>query len=97
MPKSVLKKCKTVVIENVCIIRHIIKNDKWELDAGLKLGGDKKYRKRFKSLNDAKVHAEILKVKLQNQGISAFKLSNAELADAEQALKNFKRLNLGHC
>ena len=87
MPKSVLKKCKTVVIENVCIIRHIIKNDKWELDAGLKLGGDKKYRKRFKSLNDAKVHAEILKVKLQNQGISAFKLSNAELADAEQAIK----------
>ena len=90
MPKSVLKKCKTVVIENVCIIRHIIKNDKWELDAGLKLGGDKKYRKRFKSLNDAKVHAEILKVKLQNQGISAFKLSNAELADAELALKKLQ-------
>ena len=31
------KKRNNIVIEGVCTIRHITKNDKWELDAGLKL------------------------------------------------------------
>jgi hypothetical protein len=49
MPKLSNKKQNSVVIEGVCTIRHIAKNDKWEVDAGLKLGGSKKHRKRFKS------------------------------------------------
>ena len=90
MPKLESKKCKTVVIDKVCIIRYILKNDKWELDAGLKLGGTKKYRKRFKTLDEAKVHAELLKVRIKNEGLGGFKLSRAEQIDAERALKVLK-------
>lgn len=90
MLKLVSKKCKTVVIDKVCIIRYILKNDKWELDAGLKLGGTKKYRKRFKTLDEAKVHAELLKVRIKNEGLGGFKLSRAEQIDAERALKVLK-------
>ncbi len=91
MPKLVNKKRKNIVIEGICTIRHIEKNDKWEVDAGLKLGGTKKHRKRFKSLSDAKLHSEQLKVKLRNQGKNAFKLSTAQQVDAEQALKALKK------
>ena len=91
MPKLVNKKRKNIVIEGICTIRHIEKNDKWEVDAGLKLGGTKKHRKRFKSLSDAKLHSEQLKVKLRNQGKNAFKLTTAQQVDAEQALKALKK------
>jgi hypothetical protein len=43
MPQVVNKKQNSVVIEGVRTIRHIAKNDKWEVDAGLK-----KHRKRLK-------------------------------------------------
>jgi len=43
MPKVVNKKQNSVVIEGVRTIRHIAKNDKWEVDAGFK-----KHRKRLK-------------------------------------------------
>ena len=87
MPKLVNKKQNSVVIEGVCTIRHIEKNDKWEVDAGLKLGGTKKHRKRFKSKGGALAHAELLKTKLHNQGMSAFKLTTAQQVDAKQAFK----------
>ena len=41
MPKLVNKKQNSVVIEGVCTIRHIEKNDKWEVDAGLNLAEQK--------------------------------------------------------
>ena len=90
MPKVVNKKLSNVVIEGVCIIRHVAKNDKWEVDAGLKLGGTKKHRKRFKSKEEALTYGELLKVKLRNQGTSAFKLTTAQQVDAEQALLALK-------
>jgi len=90
MPKLVNKKQNSVVIEGVCTIRHIAKNDKWEVDAGLKLGGDKKHRKRFKSKEEATTYAELLKGKLRNQGTSAFRLTTAQQVDAEQAFKALK-------
>jgi integrase len=90
MPKLVNKKQNSVVIEGVCTIRHIAKNDKWEVDAGLKLGGDKKHRKRFKSKEEASTYAELLKGKLRNQGTSAFRLTTAQQVDAEQAFKALK-------
>ena len=43
MPIVVNKKQNSVVIEGVRTIRHIAKNDKWEVDAGFK-----KHRKRLK-------------------------------------------------
>lgn len=90
MPKVVNKKHKNIVIEGICIIRHVSKNDKWEVDAGLKLGGAKKHRKRFKSKVEALTHAEILKSKLRNQGTDAFKLTPAQQVDAEHALQMLK-------
>ena len=87
MPKVVNKKPNKVVIEGVCIIRHVAKNDKWEVDAGLKLGGTKKHRKRFKTKEEALTYGELLKVKLRNQGTNAFKLTTAQQVDAEQAFK----------
>ena len=90
MPKSANRKRKPVIIEGVCIIRYIPQKDKWDLDAGLKLGGTKKYRKRFKSFEDAKSHAELLRRKLHNQGTSAFSLSQEQQVDAKQALKVLK-------
>lgn len=90
MPKLVNKKQNSVVIEGVCTIRHIAKNDKWEVDAGLKLGGTKKHRKRFKTKDEALAYADLLKTKLHNQGTNAFKLTTAQQVDAEQALKALK-------
>ena len=87
IPKVVNKKLNNVVIEGVCIIRHVAKNDKWEVDAGLKLGGTKKHRKRFKTKEEALTYGELLKVKLRNQGTSAFKLTTAQQVDAEKAFK----------
>lgn len=80
------KRSKVVSIEGVCVIRHKKQFGKWELDAGLKLGGTKKYRKRFDSLEEAKVHAEQIKAKLKNQGVGGFKLTREQLVDAEKAL-----------
>ena len=84
------KKHNSIFIKGVCTIRHIAKNDKWEVDAGLKLGGTKKRRKRFKSKEEALTYSELLKSKLRNEGISAFKLTAAQQVDAEQALKVLK-------
>jgi integrase len=89
-----IRKKKTIIIEGVCSIRHLTKIDKYELDAGLKLGGLKKYRMRFNSQEDAKEHAEQLKVKLKNQGIGGFKLSRDQQVDAEKALKVVERLGV---
>lgn len=90
MPKTSDKRKKNITYRGVCIIRYMPNIDKWDLDAGLKLGGPKKYRKRFKTLQEAKVHAEQLKVHLKNQGTDAFKLTKAQQADAEEALKVLK-------
>ena len=82
-----IRKKKTVTIEGVCVIRHKPQNDKWELDAGLKLGGTKKYRQTFATLDLAKVKAEQIKTKLKNEGIKGFSLTRDEQIDAEKALK----------
>jgi integrase len=78
---------KPIEIEGVCLIRYVPNFDRWELDAGLKFGGKSKYRKQFKSLNEAKVHAEQLKARLKNEGLGGFKLSRSQQVDAEKALK----------
>ena len=91
MSSTLTKKNKTIIIANVCSIRHISKNDKWELDAGKKLGGTKKYRRRFKSLDEAKQCAEKIRVKLHNQGTNAFSLSTHQHADAMQAFNRLKK------
>jgi len=87
MHKKMIRKKKTVTIEGVCVIRHKPQNDKWELDAGLKLGGTKKYRQTFATLDLAKVKAEQIKTKLKNEGIKGFSLNRDEQIDAEKALK----------
>ena len=87
MHKKTIRKKKTVTIEGVCVIRHKPQNDKWELDAGLKLGGTKKYRQTFATLDLAKVKAEQIKTKLKNEGIKGFSLTRDEQIDAEKALK----------
>jgi integrase len=87
MHKKMIRKKKTVTIEGVCVIRHKPQNDKWELDAGLKLGGTKKYRQTFATLDLAKVKAEQIKTKLKNEGIKGFSLTRDEQIDAEKALK----------
>ena len=94
---SEIKRQNKVVIEGVCIIRHVAKNDKWEVDAGLKLGGTKKHRKRFKSKERGTASlVNNLKVKLRNQGTSAFKLTTAQQVDAEQALKALEETKVHH-
>ena len=52
---------------------------------------ESKYRKRFKSLSDAQLHSEQLKIRLRNQGIGAFRLTEAQQVDAQQALKALKK------
>ena len=81
------KKSKTISINGVCVIRYVPKVDKYEVDAGLKLGGTTKHRKRCATKQEALAYADQLKVKIKNHGFSAFKLSAEEQADAEKALK----------
>ena len=94
MHKKTIRKKKTVTIEGVCVIRHKPQNDKWELDAGLKLGGTKKYRQTFATLDLAKVKAEQIKTKLKNEGIKGFSLTRDEQIDAEKALKLAKPIDV---
>jgi len=86
MPKKAGKRTKIVKIPGVGTIRYKKDRGNWELDAGLKLGGPNKYRKRFATLEDAKVEAEKIKVKLKNQGTDGFKLTREQQVDAEAAL-----------
>ena len=94
MQRKTIRKKKTVTIDGVCVIRHKPKNDKWELDAGLKLGGTKKYRRTFATLDLAKIKAEQLKTKLKNEGIKGFSLTRDEQIDAEKALKLAKPIDV---
>ena len=68
-------------------IRYLAARDKFEVDAGMRLGGTKKYRKWFKTEEEAKGHADTLKIRLKNDGLGGFKLSRGEQIDAEKALK----------
>jgi integrase len=72
------------------LIRHIVDRDTYEVDAGYKLGGEKKHRKWFKSLADAKAYSEQIQIRLKNEGLSGFKLNKEQLVDAEKALKIVK-------
>ena len=81
------KNTKPIRIKGVCVIRYVPKFDKYEVDAGLKLGGTKKHRKRCATKQEALAYADQLKVRIKNHGLSAFKLSAEEQADAEKALK----------
>jgi integrase len=90
MSKNGNKKEKTIVIDDVCRIRFVPKFNRYEVDAGLKLGGTSKHRKQFKKKSDALVYADQLKDRLKNEGLSGFKLSREQLMDAEKGLKLLK-------
>lgn len=85
---------KKYIYKDLGVIRFIEKSRNWELDAGLKFGGDKKYRKRFKTLEEAKVHAQKLLIRLKNDGLNGFKLSSAEQLDATNAYEIISGLNV---
>ena len=68
-------------------VRYLVSRDKYEVDAGKRLGGTKKYRRWFKTEAEARGHAETLKIRLKNEGLSGFKLSREDQVDAEKALK----------
>ena len=76
-----------IFIDGVCSIRLITKSKTYELDAGLKLGGPRKYRRRFKSKEEALKHASELNNKLKEDGLSAFSLSRDQTIDASKGLK----------
>ena len=89
--KNLKKKHK---IKDVGVIRFIERSSNWELDAGLKFGGNKKYRRWFKTLDEAKVHAQKLLIRLKNDGLNGFKLSSAEQLDATNAYEIISGLNV---
>ena len=68
-------------------IRYLAARDKFEVDAGTRLGGTKKYRRWFKTEAEARGHADSLKIRLKNEGLGGFKLSREAQIDAEKALK----------
>ena len=65
----------------------LLKTTSGKLMLASNLEGLKKHRIRFKTKEKALTYGELLKVKLRNQGTSAFKLTMAQQVDAEQALK----------
>jgi integrase len=72
------------------LIRHIADRDKYEVDAGFRLGGTKKHRKWFPSLREAQAYAEQINIKLKNEGLTGFSLSKENQVDAEKALRILK-------
>ena len=72
------------------LIRHIANRDKYEVDAGFRLGGTKKHRKWFPSLREAQAYAEQINIKLKNEGLTGFSLSKENQVDAEKALRILK-------
>ena len=90
MTKRAKQTQKQVTVRGVCVIRYKKDRDNWELDAGLKLGGPNKHRKRYPTLEAAKTAADELSATLKNQGTDGFKLSREEQVDAEKALKILK-------
>jgi integrase len=69
------------------LIRLIAKRNKYEVDAGYKLGGTKKHRKWFSSLEEAKAYAEQINIRLKNEGLEGFSLTKEQQVDAEKALE----------
>ena len=75
-------------------IRYNESRKNFVVDVGTKLskpdpetGKKRRVREYFKNKAEAKTFAEQCRIKLKNQGVAGFKLSNQELVDAEQALK----------
>ena len=85
---------KTTTISGVCKIRFVEKFKRYELDAGLRLGGNKKYRRQFKTKQEAMAHAELLKVKIRNEGLSGFQLSQEDQIDAANALRKAREYEI---
>ena len=75
------------IIHGVCTIRYVKKFNRYELDAGLKLGGTRRHRKQFKRKVDALNYAKELQERLDEQGFCGFTLSREQQVDAENALK----------
>lgn len=69
------------------LIRQIVDRNKFEVDAGFRLGGTKKHRKWFASLQEAKTYAEQIKIRLKNEGLEGFSLTKEQQVDAEKALR----------
>lgn len=76
----------TKIFKDTCVIRYYPKFKRYEVDAGLKLGGTKRYRKQFKNKRDALIHAQELKERLDLEGQNGFRLSREQQIDAEVAL-----------
>ncbi|MBT3638348.1 MAG: tyrosine-type recombinase/integrase [Opitutae bacterium] len=97
MPKKTAPKLKNKRITakgEFPLIRHIARRDNFEVDAGYRLGGEKKHRKSFKTLEEAKTYAEQINIRLKNEGLSGFKLTREEQIDALKALKTVKGLGV---
>ena len=97
MPKKTAPKLKNKRITakgEFPLIRHVASRDKFEVDAGYRLGGEQKHRKWFKTLEEAKTYAEQINIRLKNEGLSGFKLSREEQIDALKALKTIKGLGV---
>lgn len=88
------KLTKPTTIAGVCKIRFVEKFNRYELDAGLRLGGPKKYRVQFRTKQEAIAHAELLKVKIRNEGLSGFQLSQEDQIDALNALNKAKEYKI---
>jgi hypothetical protein len=63
------------IIHGVCTIRYVKKFNRYELDAGLKLGGTRRHRKQFKRKVDALNYAKELQERLDEQGLCGFTLT----------------------
>ena len=72
----------------------MLQRDKFEVDAGYRLGGEQKHRKWFKTLEEAKTYAEQINIRLKNEGLSGFSLTSEEQIDAQKALKTVKGLGV---
>ena len=84
------KKSDTIIIKDVCrfvLFRNLIVLNLMRDQ----IRGDKKHRIQFKNKGDALAHAELLKVKIKNEG-RRFQISQEQQLDAEKALKLLNHL-----
>ena len=82
-----IQKTYRTLKRGACTIRFLSKQNRWELDAGLKLGHDKRYRRWFKTKEEALVKADKVNLKLKQCGVNGFKLSPSETLEAVNAFQ----------
>jgi integrase len=87
MSKNKIKSCK----RGACTIRFLKKVNRWEVDAGLKLGHSKRYRRWFKTKENALVYADKINLRLKKNGTDSFQLNAAQINDAIIAFSKLKK------